>query len=178
MPFVDRKTAAAALEISRQRLEKLIKEGRIREEPRGIDLAKAEQDYATSLDPAKRASWLASRRAKDVRRSRSGDQPDGVDGASELLSFADARTQKERAHAKRAELEYQIKAGFFVSRDEVAAKEFAIARKLRDRILGFPSRLASMVPADAMKIITDECEALIRELQDDVATIAETTKAV
>jgi hypothetical protein len=57
----------------------------------------------------------------------------------------------------------------------VAAKEFAIARKLRDRIIGFPARLASIVPADAMKIITDECDALVREMQDDVATIAETT---
>ena len=52
---------------------------------------------------------------------------------------------------------------------------YVIARKLRDRIIGWPARLASVVPADAMKIVTDECEALIREMQDDVATIAETT---
>lgn len=176
MPFVDRKTAAGALGISRQRIEKLIKDGRIVEEARGIDLDRAERDYEASLDPAKRAAWLASRRSRDVRRSRrEGDEPDEAQ-QGDLLSFADARTAKERAHAKRAELEYQIKRGFFLPRDEVAAKEFAIARKMRDRILGFPSRLASIIPADSMKILTDECEALVRELQDDAATIAETTQ--
>lgn len=173
MPLVDRKTAAAALEISRQRLEKLIKDGRIIEGPNGIDLAKAEKGYLESLDPAKRAGYLTSGPAREARRSKTNEPDPETD--DDLLSFADARTVKERVNAKRAELEYNIRANLYVHRDEIAAKEFAIARKIRDRIVGFPARLANLVPADAMKIITDECEALVREMQDDVATIAETT---
>lgn len=185
-----RRQTAKALQISRQRLERLLKEGRIVETAAGIDIAAARRAYADSVDPAKRAAYL----------SRVGAPADAAPGSApretpttdagpaiaqstaspaaetgQVLSYADARTQKEIAHANRAQLEYRIKAGHFLARDEVAAKEFAIARKMRDRILGFPARLASYVPPDAMKIITDECDALIRELQDEAATIGEAT---
>ena len=53
-----------------------------------------------------------------------------------------------------------------------AQAEFAIGRRLRDRILGFPARVANLVPPEAMTSLTEECEALVRELQDEVASIA------
>jgi len=163
--FVSRRKVAEALGISRQRLEKLIREGRIDETPAGIDLEKAKAQYEASLDAGRRAAYDAG---------RTGDLA-AVPGQGPVVSFAEARTRKELAHADRAELDYKIKAGLYILRDEVRAREFEIARKLRDRILGLPARIANFVPAEAMTVIVDECEALIRELQDDAAAIAETT---
>ena len=171
-----RKEAAEALGISRQRVEKLIRDGRIVETAAGIDINAARTAYESTIDPAKRDVYDRQRGAptKPVYGRKGADEVKDAE-SGELFSFATARTHKEMANAKRAQLEYQIKAGHFISRDEVRAKEFAIARKLRDRILGFPPKLANYVPPDAMKVIVDECEALIRELQDDAATIGETT---
>lgn len=164
-----RAQVAAKLGITRQRVGQLIKDGRIEERNGSIDLDKAVADYNAFLDPMKRLAYVA-------RTKGAAQPPSGSDGQG-VMDFTAARTEKERANAMRAQLEYKIKAGHFVSRDEVAAKEFAIARKIRDRIIGFPAKLANLVPPDAMKTITDECEALVRELQDEIAAIAEETAA-
>lgn len=170
---VSRREAADALGIKRQRLERLIKEGRIVEESHGrIDLAKARAAYEATIDPAKRAAYESTAPGA-AKRVRSGPVSVVDTSTGKPVDFATARTQKELANARRAELDYAIKSGAYLPRDEVSAKEFAIARKLRDRILGFPARLANLVPPEAMSTIVDECEALVRELQDDVATIAE-----
>lgn len=158
--MASRKQVAEALKISRQRVEKLIKEGRIEEKNGSIDIDKARAAYNATLDPLRRLAYATR-----------------TDTDAPALDFTAARTEKERANAMRAQLEYKIKAGHFIARDEVAAKEFAIARKIRDRIIGFPAKLANLVPPDAMKTITDECEALVRELQDEIAAIAEDTAA-
>lgn len=169
---------AEALKISRQRVEKLIRDGRIVETAAGIDLEAARAAYEATTDPAKRHAYEARAGAagRTVYGRRGADEVTDPQ-SGEVLSFATARTHKEMANAKRANLEYQIKAGNYVARDEVRAREFEIARKLRDRILGFPARLANFVPPDAMAAIEAECQDLIRELQDDAATIAETGRA-
>jgi hypothetical protein len=50
---------------------------------------------------------------------------------------------------------------------------FAIARKLRDRINGFPTKLQQFIPSEAMQMLTDECDKLIKELQADAQRVAE-----
>lgn len=175
---LSRREVAERLGISRQRVEKLIREGRIVETPLGIDFEKAKASYLATLDPAKRAVYeekAGGAKKRDYARTGADETKD--DDTGQIMNFAQARTRKEMANADRARLDYQIKAGQFISRDEVRAKEFEIARKLRDRLLGLPSRIANFVPPDAMKIITDEVDDLIREMQDDVAKIGDTTTA-
>ncbi len=195
--YVDRKAAASELGFTRQRLEKLIKQGRITESTLGIDIDKARREYASTIDAGKKAVYDAHvskarpegypgseqqaradtpAAAADAQQSpprrRSADEVRDPE-TGELLDFSAARTRKEMANARRAELDYRAKSGLLLSREEVSAKEFAIARKMRDRITGFPARLANMLPPAAMKELVDECEALCRELQDEVAAIAE-----
>lgn len=157
---------------------------------RGIDLEQARAEYAKTVDPGKKAVYEAHSgrseapgasaataeagpAAKTARRRSAVEVADPETG--DILDFSQARTRKEMANARRAELDYKSKSGLLISREEVAAKEFAIARKVRDRIMGFPARVANLVPPDAMKELVDECDALCRELQDDAAAIAETT---
>lgn len=174
--YGSRKDAADALGISRQRLEKLIKQGRIEESALGIDIAKARTDYEATIDPSKRAVYEGAT-ADAPKRVRVGLTTVSDPESGKTIDFATARTEKELANAQRARLEYQIKSGAYIARDVVAAKEFAIARRLRDRILGFPARVANLVPAEAMTSLTEECEALVRELQEEAASIAEEGRA-
>lgn len=168
---------AAALGVSRQRIDALIKQGRIAITAKGIDIEKAKRDYAASIDPAKKAAWEARKKAGSGTGSRPRLAVDNTAGGETSApasgTFNAARAEREQWNAKRAELDYKQRAGELIPRDEVRAKEFAVARKLRDRILGFPARLENWVTREAMKIITDECDALIRELQEDAARIAE-----
>lgn len=186
--WLRRKEAAAELGFSRQRLEKLIKDGRIEETPAGlIDIEKAARQVERSVDPVRRAAYEATapasskpkataarrRRPYKVKRGAAVAPDDGEQGEFVLGSYAEARAEREKANAKTARLNYERLIGTMVPRAEVVAKEFAVARMVRDRILGFPSRIANFVPGEAMKMITDECDRLIRELQDAAAKIAE-----
>ena len=89
------------------------------------------------------------------------------------FDFNFQRARKETFNAEKARLAVEQMTGRLVSRDEVRNKEFAVARVLRDRILGFPARVANLIPSDAMQALTDECEQLVRELQDAASKIAE-----
>ena len=157
-----RAEVAAALKITRQALEKHIKKGTIVEvAPGRIDIEDAKRRYQT-IDPG---------RKPHVEVVASTPAPRAADG--DLVPFPEARAKRENWNAQLAEVKYKEQVGLLVSREEVAAREFAVARKVRDRILGFPARVANFVPPDAMKILVDECDQLVRELQDDAARIAE-----
>lgn len=154
-----RAETAAELKITRQALEKHIKKGTIVEvQPGKIDIEDAKRRYQT-IDPG---------RKPHVEVVASTPAPDG-----DLVPFPEARAKRENWNAQLAEIKYKEQAGLLISREEVAAREFAVARKVRDRILGFPARVANFVPPDAMKLLVDECDQLVRELQDDAARIAE-----
>jgi len=189
--LVSRKDAAAELGFSRQRLEKLIKDGRVHETAAGIDIEQVKHDLEASLDPVRRQVYEESfgktkpkakagprRRPYNVQRgvqrplSASGDDKQGK---FELVSLNDAKFKKESALAHQAELKLGLMASTLVSRDEVKAKEFNVARMVRDRILAFPTRLANVIPRQAMKHLDDECKRLVRELQEEAAKIAETS---
>lgn len=189
-----RKDAAAELGITRQRVEALIKQGRLNESDEGwIDLDKARGEYEATLDPVRRQVYEESfgkakpkakaeprRRPYNVKRGAtrvpaSGSSPDDKQVKFELITLADAKVAKESALAKTAELRLAQMMSTLLPRDEVKAKEFAVARMVRDRILAFPTRLANVLPANAMKHLDDECKQLVRELQEEAAKIAETS---
>ncbi len=188
--WCSRKEAALALGFTRQRLERLIKEGRIEETAKGIDVEKAARVIAETRDPVRRAAYeavagvtgkrvaVAQQRRRPIYKTKRGaaTAPSAAgDGQGEFVlgSYAEARAERERANAKTAALRYEQLIGTMMPRAEVAAKEFAVARMVRDRIIGFPARLANYVPPEAMKMIADECDRLVRELQEGAAKIAE-----
>lgn len=163
-----RKEVSDALGISRQMVEKYIGKGLFKEiAPGRLILDDCRRAYETQTDPGKRLRVVETTTTPPPAPTAAGDEPEPG-----LFDFHEARTHRENWNAKAAELKYREAAGLLIPREEVAAKEFAVARKLRDRILGFPARLANFCPPDAMKIVTDECDQLVRELQDDAAQIA------
>jgi hypothetical protein len=139
MAFLKRKDAAEELGFSRQRLEKLIKQGRIVETAEGVDIEQARAVRAVMIDtvaavmqppaaaravdavdnppPAKPAT---ERRQYNIRRGADGSQgPDKTD-PNAPLDFAAARTNRERANAALAELKYAEQVGRLIDVDEGA----------------------------------------------------------
>jgi len=166
----------------------LIEKGVITETEFGIDLDKAKGEYERKTDQAKRTAYgnRPDRRsarhpakAKSAPKTRrpsfagSGAAADEDDQPDIFDDYNVARARKVAADAERSRLTADQMAGKLVSRDEVREKEAAIARVLRDRILGFPARVANLIPLEAMKSLTEECEQLVRELQEAASMIAE-----
>ena len=185
--WASRKETAVALGVSRQRIEQLIAKGVLAETDQGIDLEAARTSYAARIDVVRKAQHESVKSLKSgappspppAARVAQAEPvpvtPSGVDKPISSIDYNIERARREKANADLQEMSYQLKSGQLISRDEVKAREFAVARKLRDRILGFPAKVANYVPPEAMKIITDEFEALIREMQEDAARISEQT---
>jgi hypothetical protein len=185
--YVSRKVLAEKLGLTRQRVGQLIQQGKITETERGIDLERALADYRRNTD-AEKVEQAKRRFLKVVdpepapavpsepfaQRHADPAPPIHVDEAGQgTLDFNRAKARKEHYNAELAQARLHQMTGALVSRDEIKAKEFTVARKLRDRILGWPARVASFVPPEAMRILTDEAEVLVREMQQDCASIAE-----
>lgn len=181
--YVTRKVAAAELGFSRQRLEALIKEGRIDETPEGIDIAKAREAFLRTVDIARQAGYRMRSGAKAVRakvgkadgagaRKRGARRPPPVsEEEGGLFDYAKSRAERELWNAKQAEAKYKEKVGELISVEAVRKREFEIGRMARDRILGWPHRFVGQVSHDVMARLVDEAEALCRELQQAVLQI-------
>jgi len=182
MPRTDRKTVAARLGISTQRLGQLIRAGQISEASDGIDIDQALSEYERNTDKAKRAAARVRQQLRVIRSERpetAGQSRIIVPGATvqeddapaDLFDFNRAKARKEHYNAERARIESEKQLGNLVSRDEVRAKTFNVARIARDRLLGLPPRLATYVQAEHMKTVTDEVESIIRDLEAAMSEI-------
>lgn len=180
--LVKRKEAAAELEISRQRVEALLKRWPDVEGPGGIDIERLKTLREKNSDPLRQAVYQQQRKltavAVDAPTAEKPANPptSASDPEPELpleaLDFTGARTRRERANAQLAELKAAQEAGRLIPRQEVQAREFAVARNLRDRISNFPSKVQHFLTPEATQMLTKECRALIEELQKDAARIA------
>lgn len=163
-----RQELADRLGISRRRVGQLIAEGKIVQTPLGIDLDKAVGEYQRKTDHSKsRANRPHNLRVVAAANSPADDAADGQG----RFRYDESRAAKEHYNAENARLRFLRDAGELIARDEVERREFAIARVIRDRLLGLPSRLADIVPAEGVQTIEHEVKALLREMQDEVRKI-------
>jgi phage terminase Nu1 subunit (DNA packaging protein) len=179
--YVNQQTLAEKLGVSTRRVRQLVDEGKLTPPTaKGFDLDRAIGEYHRKTDPQKRhAAQVAKGQIKTPIAAKPTltvvpATPLGADDDDDDHDeFQIARAKRETANAELAALRVMQARGELLQRDIVVAREFEIARKLRDRILGFPARVANFVPPEAMKALVDECEALIRELQEEASRIAE-----
>lgn len=183
--WATRRETGEALGISRQRVEQFIAKGVIVETEHGIDLAAAKQAYAARVDVMRRAQYETRKELEGApvtavpQQETASSAPASAPGeggtVTVALDYNAQRARRERINADLQEMKFKTESGRLISRDEVKAKEFEVARMLRDRILGWPARLVNHIPPEAMRILSDECDALIRDMQDAAARISEQT---
>jgi hypothetical protein len=173
---VTRKEAATELGVSRQRVEQLLKRWPEVEARDGIDIERLKKLREENADPLRQAVYQQTRKLEAVAEATpAAPKPQAKVSESAVgagSSFTDARAARERSNARLAELKVLQEEGRLIPRDVVHAREFAVARVLRDRIIGFPAKLQQFLPPEAMQMLTEECRALVKEMQDDAARIA------
>lgn len=184
--LVRRKEAAAALGVTRQRVEALIKRWPDVEGPNGIDIARLKTLREQYADPLRQAVYRQQRTLKaqagpdapkTVGKPKTATAAQGDNEQAlplEALDFNGARTRRERANARLAEMKAAHEAGRLIERDEVHKKEFKIARMIRDRLLGLPARLAHAVSAEALRVVEEVCNETIDAMQSEVARFIST----
>jgi hypothetical protein len=131
---------------------KAVQAGRIEKEPDG------------TIDPAKADAMWESKTRKDVKPHLEPTRPGGPD-------YHQARAVKETYAAKLAKLEYEIKTGKLLSKDEVDVCFFNRARELRDRIQMIPRRVAARLAAETdPRTVEDVLDTEIRDALVDLST--------
>jgi hypothetical protein len=138
--------------VSHTAVRKAIASGRIDSEPDG------------TIDPAQADAMWESRTRKDVE-PRVGPKPTGGP------DYHQARAVKETYAAKLAKLEYEIKTGKLLPKDEVDVCFFNRARELRDRIQMIPRRVAARLAAETdPRTVEEILDSEIREALVDLST--------
>lgn len=141
-----------------------------------VDLEKSLDRIAATADPANDPAQTMPR--SDGRTEASvGMQAKSVTADKGANSqYQTSRAVKESYSARMKKLEYEREAGELVHRDGVNKASFQVARILRDKLIALPARLAPKVTVETdqkqnFKILTDEVENVIREIQDKLSEL-------
>ena len=86
------------------------------------------------------------------------------------MTYAEARTQRERFMSELARLEFEERQGTLVKAEEVRTEAFRIARIVRDSLLNLPDRVAGEFSAESNQFkihtrLTQEIRRAIEELK-------------
>jgi hypothetical protein len=151
--------------VSHTAVRKAIQAGRIQQEADGgIDPARADASWANNTRSSVETPRQPARRVETPpeplpERQVSGNAPGAPD-------YNKARAVKEFYAARLAKLEFEEREGKLVNIDEINVQHFNRARRLRDRLLMIPRRLAAQLAAETDTRSVEEildaaiCEAL------------------
>ena len=148
---------AARRGVSRQAVNKAIREGRISRDPGGmIDVERAD------------AAWRNNTSHVGGARPRAGRR-ESVEHQNGLPSLLSSNTITSAWQARLTRLEFEEREGRLVDVVQVRAQVFEAARRTRDLILAIPDRLAPVIaaesdPAAVHGLVTAELRRALDEL--------------
>lgn len=139
-----------------------------------IDSEDADRRIAAARHPGKDHVRDRHAAARAVSQTVGATSPPAQPPAASAANPADAtgyhaaRTAREQAAAKLADLEYQTKAGQLMRRDHVVDAVFDIGRGLREALAPVPDRLAQVLlgqtdAATVHRLIADELDRALHE---------------
>jgi hypothetical protein len=164
--------------ISHVAVQHAVKAGRIHTVMGKIDPAQADHEWLENTDQSKWRNRITGqpkgKRAPGAPSAPMDLQgPDkangGTSGGNGTASYAEARTRRETANARLAELALEEKRKKLVSADEVELAAFQEARKVRDQLLALSERVAVILaatpdPAEVQRILDDEIDRICLEI--------------
>ena len=141
-------------------------------QPKSNTNAKGSKNKGILTSPRENAPVLDGVPASAHAGFPEDDDNDAVDISLSNSSsvYQESRAEKESYAARLRKIEYEEKMGIVVSREGVAKAAFDVARVLREKLKALPTRLSPRVTMvtdqkENFKILTDEVENLIREIQ-------------
>lgn len=129
----------------------------------------ADEQWAGRTDPDNRGGMGGGTDLPIGRVVSAADAPPQATKAGP--SLATSKQVKAAYEAKLTELDFKERSGELVSVREVKAQAFALARGVRDALLGIADRLAPMLaatqdPAQCHRLINEEIRVALRGLAD------------
>ena len=147
---------------------KAIKSGRIMKEADGtIDPSKADAAWERNTNPAQQRkpdpAPVPVRPAPDPDKSvpqpkpptppvrqptQRPAEPESGPSTAGMPNYQMSRAVRETYNAKLTRLDYEERTGKLLNAEDVAKEAFALARRVRDRLLNIPGRMASVLASE------------------------------
>ena len=133
-------------------ITKLSKKGLLVEVDGKIDTEATDKRIKEAQDPArepfkKEVKGKGKGKGKAKATTSKKDTQTGKD--TQDLSYAQARTERERIKAKKEKVEYDLLIGKLVDSEEVRISAFNRARILRDAMFNIPDRISTILAAES-----------------------------
>ena len=162
-------------------VEKALKSGRIQKEPDGtIDPVKADAAWERNTSPAQQRKpdptpptpvpVPAKPSAPPVRQpTQRPAESDAGPSTTGMPNYQMSRAVRETYNAKLTRLDYEERTGKLLNAEDVAKDAFAVARRVRDRLLNIPSRMASVLASETdskaiERLLIQELRVALEEL--------------
>lgn len=160
---------ARRLQVSRQAINELVQRGILELGRDGkLDVELARQAIAARVRPsAKTARALAGAAANETAAPPAGEPAPEPPEAANATSYHVAKTLREAAEAKMAQLRLRERQGELVEAEAVRRQAFELARGARDLLWAMPPRLAALLAAESDPA---KCQALLEAEVRQVCT--------
>ena len=88
-----------------------------------------------------------------------------------MPNYQMSRAVRETYNAKLTRLDYEERTGKLLNAEDVAKEAFAVARRVRDRLLNIPSRMASVLASETdskaiERLLSQELRIALEELSE------------
>jgi len=152
-------------------VRKALQAGRIQQEADGgIDPERADAAWASNTRSSVETLWKPARHVETLPVSTPERQVSG--NAPGTPDYNKARAVKEFYAARLAKLEFEEREGKLVNIDEINVQHFNRARRLRDRLLMIPRRLAAQLAAETdTRSVEEILDGAIREALEEMADV-------
>lgn len=150
--------------VSPEAVSKAVKTGRITTEPNGkIDPERADQEWDANTDP--------SRNAPRAPKIHDNDEASRTP-ATGLPPYSQSRAIREAYEARLSKLDFEVKSGKLINADEVRVVAFNASRMARDKMMGLPDRVSSILAGisdghEINKLLSAEIRLMCEELSKD-----------
>ena len=96
-------------------------------------------------------------------------EPDAGPSTAGMPNYQMSRAVRETYNAKLTRLDYEERTGKLLNAEDVAKDAFAVARRVRDRLLNIPSRMASVLASETdskaiERLLIQELRVALEEL--------------
>ena len=169
-------------------VEKALKAGRIQKESDGtINQAKADAAWERNTSPAqqrkpdsvpvkpvpvpdKPVPVPVNPPTPPVRQpTQRPAESDAGPSTAGMPNYQMSRAVRETYNAKLTRLDYEERTGKLLNAEDVAKEAFAVARRVRDRLLNIPSRMASVLASETdskaiERLLSQELRVALEEL--------------
>ena len=170
--------------VSPSAVEKALKSGRIQKESDGtIDQAKADAAWNRNTSPAqqRKADPIPVKPAPVPAKpppppihqptQRPANPPSAGPSMGAAPNYQISRAVRETYNAKLTRLDYEERTGKLLNAEDVAKEAFAVARRVRDRLLNIPGRMASVLASETdskaiENLLSQELRIALEELSE------------